>query len=351
MRWWAWRRSRRLPDQREGKEEGRMVRLLSRRDVEEVLSMEDCMTAVESGFAALARGEAKMPQRAAIPVEDHKGLFLGMPAYIGGAGEALGLKVVTVYPNNPGRYDLPTTLGTLLLCDPATGKVMAIMDAGYLTAMRTGAASGVATKYLAREDAAVGTLFGAGVQARKQVEAVHLARPLKKLYVLDISPEARDRLIQDLGQRLGIEMEPTDDAQTAVKEADVIITATSSPEPIFDGRWLQPGVHVNNIGSHSPKARELDTTTVKRSRFIADLKEANLVEAGDILLPIAEGAVGPEHIQASLGEIVIGEKPGRTAADEITVFKSCGLAIQDMATALAVYRAAEKRGVGREVEI
>ncbi len=306
---------------------------------------------METAFGELARGRTVMPQRAVIPIPDHKGIYLAMPGYIGGDMNALGLKVVTVYPNNPSKYDLPTILGTLMLCDPATGKAIAIMDAGYLTAVRTGAASGVATKYLAREDSKVCTVFGAGVQARKQLEAVQIIRPLERVYVNDISKEAMESFAGDLSASLGIEIVPSQDVEKIVRESDIIVTASSSHDPVFDGNWLKPGTHVNNIGSHTPDAREMDTITVKRSKFVADLKEANLAEAGDILIPIKEGAVTEDHIYASLGEIVVGDKPGRENAEEITVFKSCGLAIQDVSTALAIYNAAREKGVGTEVEL
>jgi len=328
-----------------------MTLLLSKDDVASVLTMEDCLAAVENAFGELARGAAVMPQRAVIKVEGQGGLFLGMPAFIGGDLNALGLKVVTVYPDNPSKHDLPTTLGTLMLCDPATGKAVAIMDAGYLTAVRTGAASGVATKYLAREDAKTCVVFGAGVQAKKQLEAMKIVRPPQKTYVIDIAADARDRFATEMGEALDLEVIPTEDVEAAVREADIIVTASSSHTPLFDGNWLKPGTHVNNIGSHSPGARELDTTTVKRSKFVADLKEANLAEAGDILIPIEEGAVTEDHIFASLGEIVIGSKPGRENAEEITVFKSCGLAIQDVSTALAVYNTARDKGIGTEVAL
>ena len=328
-----------------------MILLLSRKDVESVLTMEDCLVAVEAAFGELARGKAVMPQRSVIKIQEHAGLCLGMPAFIGGDVNAVGLKFVTVYPDNPSKHDLPTTLGTLLLCDPATGKAVAVMDAGYLTAVRTGAASGVATKYLARDETPVCTIFGAGVQARKQLEAIALVRKLEKVNVIDIAAESRKRFASEMSELLGIRVAGTEDVEGAVREADIVITASSSHDPVFDGDWLKPGTHVNNIGSHSPDARELDTKTVQRSRFVADLAQANLAEAGDILIPIAEGAVTKDHIYASLGEIVIGEKPGRQNPDEITVFKSCGLAIQDIATALAIYNAAKAKGIGTQVEI
>jgi ornithine cyclodeaminase/alanine dehydrogenase len=328
-----------------------MPLLLSRSDVASVLTMPDCLTAVEAAFAELARGETLMPQRSVIRVDQHKGLCLGMPAYVGGGVNALGLKLVTVYPENPTKHGIATILGTLLLCDPATGAAVAIMDAGYLTAVRTGAASGVATKYLAREDAKTCTVFGAGAQARTQLEAIQLVRPLERVRVLDVVPEAAGKFAEEMGAKLGIDIAAGEDAHEAVSDADIVVTASSSHDPVFDGEWLRPGTHINNIGSHSPDARELDTTTVVRSKFVADLKEANLAEAGDLLIPIQEGAVTEDHIHASLGEIVVGERPGRETSEEITVFKSCGLAVQDVATAAAIYDAARAKGIGTSVEL
>lgn len=328
-----------------------MALLLSRDDVARVLTMPDCIAAVEGAFAALARGEADMPQRAVIKVPDHHGLFLGMPAYLGGDQECLGLKVVTVYPDNPGKHDLPTTLGTLMLCDPTTGAVNAIMDAGYLTAVRTGAASGVATRHLAREEAEVCVVFGAGVQARQQLIAVNHVRPLRRALVIDQDADAAARFAADLAPQLDVPIEVSRDPADAVAGADIVVTATSSPTPVLLGEWLRPGTHINNIGSHSPTTRELDTATVARSFYVADLREANLVEAGDLLIPIAEGALTADHIQASLGEVVIGQKPGRTDDEQITLFKSGGLAVQDVSTARAVLAAARAQGIGVEVAL
>lgn len=328
-----------------------MALLLSRRDVAAVLSMQKCLEAVELAFAEHARGRAVMPQRSVIRIPEHKGLCLGMPAHIGGDVGALGLKLVTVYPDNPSRHGLPTTLGTLILCDPATGQAVAIMDAGYLTAVRTGAASGVATRYLARKEARTCAVLGAGVQARKQLEAIQAVRPLAKAWVVDVDREAATRFAREMSELLRVPVEAMPAAEAAVRGADIVVTATSSATPVLNGDWLRPGTHVNNIGSHSPGARELDTRTVVRSKFVADLKEACLAEAGDILIPIQEGAVTAAHIFASLGEIVIGTRPGRENDEEITVFKSNGLAIQDVATAKCVYLAAKEKGIGTEVEL
>jgi len=327
-----------------------MALLLSRKDVQALLTMPACMEIVENAFRQHAAGNANMPQRAVIKVEQHNGVYLAMPAYIGGDLDALGLKIVTVYGDNPKKHGVPTIFGTLVLCDPTTGQAKAIMDAGYLTAVRTGAASGVATKYLAREDASVCTIFGAGGQAQAQLEAVHLARPLSRATVLDLNEDAAASFAASLTEKLSVEVTVGSDTEQAVREADIIVTATNAPTPLFDGDWIKEGTHINNIGSHSPGARELDTRTVVRSKYVADLKEANLAEAGDLLIPMNEGAVTEDHIYANLGDIVSGAKPGRENVDEITLFKSCGLAIQDIASAVAVYQAAVAQGVGQEFE-
>jgi ornithine cyclodeaminase/alanine dehydrogenase len=329
-----------------------MPLLLTRKDVEAVLTMQDAIAAVEEGFRQLALDRVIMPQRTAIRIADLHGLHLGMPAYVGGAeGEgSLALKVVTVYPDNPAKYNLPTTIGTLLLNDPRTGALVAIMDAGFLTAMRTGAASGVATKYLARDDAHTVGVFGAGVQARTQLMAVCEVRPIERAVVCDPRKEARDEYAADMSHRLSISVDPTDDAR-ACAENDIIVTASSSRTPVFEGAWLAPGTHINGVGSHSPGARELDTETVRRATVVPDHAPACLAEAGDLIIPIQEGIVTEDHVHASLGEVVAGLKPGRRSAEEITLFKSVGLAVQDAASAARVYELAQAAGVGVEIEM
>ncbi|MFH1372559.1 MAG: ornithine cyclodeaminase family protein [bacterium] len=326
-----------------------MPLLLSRDDVIKVLQMDDCMEVVEKAFAELANGTAVLPLRTGITPPD--GLSLYMPAYLKELG-ALACKVVTVYKNNPTRHSLPVVIGKVLLQDPATGDVICIMDGGYLTAVRTGAASGVATKYLARSDQGqVAGIFGAGVQAEMQLWAVAVARQLSKALVYDISNEATARFAKVMADKLSLEISITDSADQVLAEADIICAATSSPTPIFDGSKVREGSHINGIGSHTPYARELDTTIIKRSRLVADSYEACLKEAGDIIIPIEEGAIDKSHMYAELGEIVIGKKPSRTNDKDITLFKSNGLAIQDVATAKLVYDKAVSAGIGTEVDI
>jgi len=334
-----------------------MALLLTRADIQSFLTMKDAMEAVEEAFRQLALGTVNMPQRPVIRVPEHHGVVLFMPALIGGtlapAGRAgvgaLGMKVVTVYPDNPQKYGKPTVLGLILLNDPATGEVTAIMDGGFITAMRTGAVSGVATRYLARPDAQVAGVFGAGVQARTQLMALAEARPLERAVVYDVVPEARRRFAAEMSAQLGFPVEPASEARLAVEGCDIIAAATSAATPIFDGRWVAPGTHINGIGSHAPNMRELDTAIVKKARVIVDLREAALAEAGDLIIPIQEGAITADHIAGDLGEVVTGRVPGRTHPDEITLFKSEGLAIQDVSVATRVYQIAKERGIGQEI--
>jgi ornithine cyclodeaminase/alanine dehydrogenase len=313
--------------------------------------MTECMAAVEEGFRQLAMGAVLLPQRTAIRMTDLHGLHLGMPAYVGGAGGGvLGLKVVTVYPDNPSRYELPTTIGTLLLNDPKTGALLAIMDAGYLTAMRTGAASGVATKHLARPGASTVGIFGAGVMARTQLLAVHEARPLQRALVFDPAGEAAERFAADMRERLSIPVEVATGARECAA-CDIVCAATSSRTPIVEADWIRPGTHVNGVGAHAPDTREFDLETIRRVKFVADHVPACLAEAGEIMIPIHEGGYSEQDIHGSIGEVIRGTKPGRTSDEEITFFKSVGLAVQDVMTAQRVYELAGRAGIGTDVRI
>ncbi len=325
-----------------------MTLILSRSEVASVLNMKDCMAVVEQAFGELAAGTAVLPLRTAIAPPD--GISLYMPAYLKQMG-ALACKVVTVYKNNPAKYNLPTTIGKVLLQDPGTGDVMCIMDGGYLTAVRTGAASGVATRHLARKDTGqVAGFFGAGVQAKMQLWAMAEARSLSKALVYDLSEEAMKKFIGEMGPKLNLEIIAAASPDELMK-ADILVTATSSPTPLFDGNKVREGTHINGIGSHTPNARELDSAIVKRSKFVGDSMEACFKEAGDIMIPLNAGEIQKEHFYAELGEIVTGRKPGRLDNSEITLFKSNGLAIQDAATAKLVYEKAFAAGIGLQVEI
>lgn len=328
-----------------------MALVLTRKDVEELLTMKEAMSAVEDAFRQYTLGQAIMPLRSVIRIPDYNGINLAMPAYVGGDLDALGLKVVSVYGDNPKKYGLPAVLATVVLNDPKTGDLLAIMDGAWLTAMRTGAVSGVATRYLAREDAKTAAVFGAGVQACTQLMAVCEAREIRLARVYDPLPEMQNRYCQEMSERLGIELIPAPSPRAAVEGSDVIIAASSARTPVFEGEWLSPGTHVNGIGSHTPTTRELDTATIVRSKLVVDQREAALAEAGDVIIPINEGHVTADHIHAELGEVVAGLKEGRANEAETTVFKSVGLAIQDVATATRVYQLAKEKGAGTTLSL
>ena len=325
-----------------------MVLILNRDCVAAILQMRDTIEALEGAFTELSNGTAVLPLRIGIPAPD--GVNLYMPAYLKQMN-ALAVKVVSVYKNNPQKHNLPTTIGKVLVQNPETGDVICIMDGGYLTAVRTGAVSGLATKFLARPDEnQVAAIFGAGVQAEMQLWGVAEVRKLKRALVYDMVPGAADRFAKTMGAKLNLEIEVVADPAKML-DADILCTATSSPTPIFDGTKVKAGTHINGIGSHSPGARELDTAIIKRSLLIADARDACLKEAGDVMIPIQEGAITADHIHADLGEIVTRKKTGRTTDSEITLFKSNGLAIQDVAAARVVYDRARAAGMGVEVDL
>jgi alanine dehydrogenase len=324
--------------------------LLSRKDIESIFTMKMCMDAVEKAFAGLARGNASMPQRTPIALPEQAGLALFMPAHIKDLG-ALGAKIVTVYRDNVQKYQLPAVLGTILLLDEHTGFPIAVMDGGSITAMRTGAVSGIATKHMAREDAAVATIFGTGVQAFTQVLAIHEARPLRRLLAWSVDALAtRQAFATRISREIGVPVELAEAPAPAVRQSDIVVLATSAKEPIVDGSWFMPGTHVNGIGSHTPKMRELDTQTVVRSRVVCDQIDACRAEAGDLIIPVQSGAWSWDKVAGNLGDVILGKVPGRTSPEEITLFKSVGLAIQDVSAARAVYDEAVRQGIGTEFQ-
>jgi len=322
-----------------------VVLVLNRNDLRDCLPMKEAIDAVEEAFRHYKN--AKVPRRLSINLEEYQGLFLYMPAYIGGVG-ALAIKEVSVHRNNPSK-GLPTVQGTVLLNDPEDGTLLAIMEGGTLTAIRTGATTGVATKHLARGDSRVLGIFGAGVQARTQVEAINCVSSLSLVKVYDINAPAAKSFSMDISKALGIDVIIAERPRDVLDGADIVVTATTSKNPVFSGKWVSPGTHINGIGSHTPDSRELDSETIRRSRLIVDSREACLEEAGDIIIPIREGEITESHIKAELGEVVTGEKEGRLNYDDVTIFKSVGLALEDAAAALRAYEIAVRRGVGREI--
>ena len=323
---------------------------LTRSDVEKLLDMPAAIEAVADAFRLIYQGEAELPVRSNIPVAAHDGSLMTMAAYLGGDVDVLGAKLITFYGNNPVQRGLPAIQGKVVLFDPVTGALQAFIEAGLLTTMRTGAASGVAARYLARTDARALTIFGSGAQAPFQVEAVLCERAIERVIVLSRTPANAEAMAAKLAQRFGVSAQAATDVKGAVQAADVLITATSAHDPLFDGALLRPGVHISGIGSHLPYASEVDAETLRRAKVVVDQKSACLAEAGDLIQPIRAGRYDPGQIHAEIGAIIAGDIPGRTDADEITFFKSVGLAAQDVAVARAVYRNALDQGVGIQLE-
>jgi len=323
--------------------------LLTRKDLEKVLSMKDVIEAVEKAFLELYHEKAKVPLRTILEVEKHDGFLLYMPSYLE-SSEALAVKVVSLYPENP-KKGLPSVLASILLNDPKSGKPLAFMEGTYITAMRTGAASGVATKYLAREDAKIVGIIGAGVQARTQLWAVCEVRNVEKAYVYDINKEKSQNFAEEMSKKFEIKIDVADSPREVVENSDILIVATTARKPVLKGEWVREGTHINSIGWVGKDARELDSATVKKSKLVVDSREGVLSESGDIIIPIKEGVIDETHIYAELGELVAGAKKGRENDREVTLFKSVGLAIEDAITAKLAYEKALRSGVGTYVEL
>jgi ornithine cyclodeaminase len=314
------------------------IRVIDEHEVRRLLPMNECVDLMAEALAALSRGEVDNPLRSIIRPEGHPGLMGLMPAFRSGEKPLWSLKALTIVPGNSAR-GLDSHQGFVALFDGETGEPRAIVNAGGVTGIRTGAVSGVATRLLAREDARTLAILGTGTQGRSHLEAMRAVHDFDRIVVWSSSGRNLD----------GAESVST--VEEAVRDADVICTVTALTEPVIDRRWLKEGVHINAVGSSIPTTRELDTATIASASVFVDRRESTLNEAGDFLFPQREGAIGPDHIRAELGEILIGAAPGRSAPDELTVFKSLGLAIEDLAAAEYVARRAEEESVGTVVSL
>ncbi len=325
------------------------VLIINQHEVQQLLPMDECMQAVRESLSTLAEGEAINPLRPVLWLPEKVGALGMMPAYLGNLG-AMGIKVVSVFPGNEGtEYD--SHQGAVMLFETGNGQLLALIDASEITAIRTAAATGVATDLLANPDARSLAILGSGVQARSHLRAMLAVRPFERVRVWSRHEvNARSFAVQASAQ-VESPIEVAKSARDAVEGADVICTVTSAEEPILEGRWLEEGLHVNAVGSSVPFTRELDTEAVVRSRLFVDRRESTLNEAGDFLFPKKEGAIDNDHILAEIGDILIGEHPGRESASEITLFKSLGIAVEDLAAAELVYRNALDQGIGTQVEL
>jgi alanine dehydrogenase len=323
--------------------------VLSELDVKKLIDIPELIEVLEAAHAELSTGKAVMPVRLVVPLPKIQGRITSMPAYLSEAN-ALGMKVVTYFQDNPKR-GLPAILATIMLYDTETGKISAIMDGSYITAIRTACASAMATKALANPETPVMGILGAGVQARAHIEALSRVRTITNIKIYSPSGQSARKLKEEIEAESGVKIDPVDSAEKAVQEVDLLVTVTTAKEPILKAGWLKPGVHINAVGSHRPDLREIDGETLKRATVFVDSREAIMAECGDILLAIKEGAITADHIAGEIGEVLSGKLTGRTSGEEITLYKSVGVAVQDVATARLVYRKALEKAMGHEAPI
>ncbi len=320
------------------------LRVLSRQDVVDAVPMATAIDAVAEAYQELSRGRAQSPVR--LGLDAPLGTALFMPGYLMDSG-AMGAKIVSFFQQNQER-GLASIHGIVLMLDPETGVPIAIMDGTYLTALRTGAGSGAATRALARDDARVLTVFGAGGQARAQIEAVLAVRPIDEVRVVSRGGASARALAAELE---GVAARAVDDPSEAVSGADVICAATTSKTPVFPADAVDPGTHINGVGSFKPDMQEIAAELLQHARVVVDARDAALEEAGDLIIPIADGLFGEHHIAADIGEVLSGRAEGRRSRDEITYFKSVGNAVQDVAVGLRAVREAEAKGLGTTIDL
>jgi ornithine cyclodeaminase/alanine dehydrogenase-like protein (mu-crystallin family) len=327
------------------------LRILSAAEVARALPMADAILGMKDAFRQLSSGQADMPLRPRIAVPANDGVTLFMPAYLAGTGD-FGVKVVSIFNNNPAR-NLPLIYAAVLALDSQTGQPLALLEGGSITAIRTGAGSGAATDVLARPEARSAAILGSGVQARTQLEAVCTVRSIEEVRVYSPNAEHARRFAAEMAGQGPVPqaVRVADSPAEAVRGADVVCAATTSSTPVFDGRDLAPGAHVNGVGSYTPAMQEVDVETLRRALVVVDSRTSALAEAGDLIVPLQAGLIDETHIHAELGQILAGLKPGRASPEQITYFKGCGVAVQDAVAASRALANAERLGLGTTVEL
>ena len=326
------------------------ILVLDSLQIRELLPMRDCIELMADALSALARGEVFQPLRTIIRPPEARGLLGFMPAYRSGEHGAFGMKAICVFPGNPA-VGKDAHQGGVILFSRETGEFMALMNASEITAIRTAAVSAVATRLLSRVDAFSLAIIGAGVQARTHLVALDAVRSIKEARVACRNIEHAQELVREMQPRFSFPIEAVKTNEEAVRGADLIVTATSSQEPVLNKDWIAPGAHINAIGTHSPNSREIDGATMAAARVFVDRRESALNESGDYLLAAKEGLINPDSIVGEIGELLIGTKAGRNSVDEITVFKSLGLAIEDVACAEYLYEKAMAQNSGTWVNL
>lgn len=329
------------------------ILVLSHDEVRELLSMKECIAVMREALIALAAGKAHQPLRTIIRPPDVTGVMGLMPSYMSGGmsddSAAFGLKAICVFPGNPA-IGKDSHQGGVLLFSAETGELQAMMNASAITAIRTAAVSGVATDVLARVDACNLAIIGSGVQARSHLVAMSEVRSIKRCRIASRHLEHARHFAKEMKPDFSFPLEPVETIARALEGADLIVCATTSVVPILNREWISAGAHLNAVGSSTPKAREVDSETMAAASLFVDRRESTINEAGDYLFAVRDGVIGPSHICAEIGEVLKGDKPGRTSPDEITLFKSLGLAIEDLAAAVYLYRKAKDQKVGSWVE-
>lgn len=325
------------------------ILILNHDEVVQLLPMAECIGVMREALIRLARGQVHQPLRMIVRPPDAVGVMGLMPSYMSGDDAAYGLKTVCVFPENPSQGK-DAHQGSVMLFNAETGELQAMMNASAVTAIRTAAVSGVATDLLAREDAHELAIVGAGVQARTHLAAMSCVRSIERCRIASRTIEHARQLVDEMSDRFPFPLATVETVEQALADADLIVTATNAKEPVLKREWISPGVHLNVVGSSSPKSREVDTATMAAAALFVDRRESTLNEAGDYLFAASEGAIGPDHIRAELGELLTGSKRGRTSPDEITLFKSLGLAVEDLAAAAYLYKKAKELNAGTWVE-
>jgi alanine dehydrogenase len=323
-----------------------MVLLVNEREVTELLNMKQALTLVAQASVMHAKGRIGTAPRLALKLDGEAGSLRVMMASLPETG-SFGLKTLT---GIPGRRERGKTYFVILLFDSGSGALVAILSAGHLTNIRTGAAGGVAAQYLARSDAETLGVFGAGVQARFQVEAITSVFPIKKMKVFTTNGQRAAQMADEYRQR-GLDAIPVRNSHDVITSSDILVCATTATEPIIRGDWLPEGTHINAIGANSTVKRELDAAVFLKAKVIVDFAEQVCLEAGDVVDALASGTVSKSQFQTELGDVLIGSKRGRSSPDEITIFKSVGAAFLDVAIAAWVYKEALTRGLGQKVNL
>jgi ornithine cyclodeaminase/alanine dehydrogenase-like protein (mu-crystallin family) len=322
---------------------------LGAEDVSELLSMKECIDVMDKTFRQITKGEAGFPPREALPLKDGRGVLGLMPGFLHSEG-MFGLKATSVFPRNLGTK-FESHQGAVLLFEATNGSLLCVVDAGEVTRIRTAAASGAATRALARENVEELAIIGSGTQASSHLEAMLAVRPtISRVRVFSRTKANAKRFAERESKSAGVDVQVADSPSEAARQADLICTVTNSTAPVLLGAWLGPGTHVNAVGASRPPARELDTEAVVKSRFFVDSRQSAALEADDYRVPLKEGRVGEGFIVGEVGDVLEHRVRGRVTESDITVFKSLGLAVEDLAAANYAYHRAQVAGVGRRID-